>query len=245
MIVSSSIAASSAFASVFASPTPMFSVIFSIRGTCMIELRPSSSWSCGRSSGVALLQARRVGRGRHQPVDFLAAAVALADADAHRLALDLLDLDPDPRRQVADRADEHHVRDVDRRGLLDPAARGHLRAAHAVGVAERARPRVPRHHVQVLDEDAAVARARLDDAALLAAVLAGQDLDEVALLDLHLGCHVSQSTSGARLTIFMKFFSRSSRATGPKMRVPRGLRAASMITAAFSSNAICVPSSRP
>ena len=43
----------------------------------------------------------------------------------------------------------------------------------------------------------------------------------------------------------MKFFSRSSRATGPKMRVPRGLRAASMITAAFSSNAICVPSSRP
>ena len=30
-------------------------------------------------------------------------------------------------------------------------------------------------------------------------------------------------TSGARLTIFMKFFSRSSRATGPKMRVPRGL----------------------
>ena len=43
----------------------------------------------------------------------------------------------------------------------------------------------------------------------------------------------------------MKFFSRSSRATGPKMRVPRGLLAASMITAAFSSNAIEVPSSRP
>ena len=43
----------------------------------------------------------------------------------------------------------------------------------------------------------------------------------------------------------MKFFSRSSRATGPKMRVPRGLRAGSMITAAFSSNAIIVPSSRP
>ena len=50
MIVSSSIAASSAFASVFASPTPMFSVIFAISGTCMIELRPSSSCSCGRSS---------------------------------------------------------------------------------------------------------------------------------------------------------------------------------------------------
>ena len=42
----------------------------------------------------------------------------------------------------------------------------------------------------------------------------------------------------------MKFFSRSSRATGPKMRVPRGFRPASMITAAFSSNAMNVPSSR-
>jgi hypothetical protein len=38
---------------------------------------------------------------------------------------------------------------------------------------------------------------------------------------------------------------RSSRATGPKMRVPRGLFAASMITAAFSSKAMYVPSSRP
>src|SRR5690242_4874256 len=53
------------------------------------------------------------------------------------------------------------------------------------------------------------------------------------------------NTSGASETIFMKFFSRSSRATGPKMRVPRGLRCASMITAAFSSNAIEVPSTRP
>src|SRR2546426_5633724 len=31
-----------------------------------------------------------------------------------------------------------------------------------------------------------------------------------------------QITSGARDTIFMKFLSRSSRATGPKMRVPIG-----------------------
>src|SRR4029079_11578675 len=175
----------------------------------------------------------------------LATAVPLADADADLLALHFLDLDSDARRQVADRADEHHVRDVHRGRLLDPAARGHLGAAHAVGVAQRSRPRVPRHEVQVLDQHAAVARARLDDAALLAAVLPGQDLHQVALLDLHLVCHVSQSTSGARLTIFMKFFSRSSRATGPKMRVPRGFRAASMITAAFSSNAIVVPSSRP
>ena len=36
-----SIALSMAFASVFASPTPMFRVIFEMRGTCMME----SSWS--------------------------------------------------------------------------------------------------------------------------------------------------------------------------------------------------------
>ena len=35
----------------------------------------------------------------------------------------------------------------------------------------------------------------------------------------------------------MKFFSRSSRATGPKMRVPRGLRALSMITATVKNAA--------
>ena len=47
-----------------------------------------------------------------------------------------------------------------------------------------------------------------------------------------------QSTSGASETIRMKPPSRSSRATGPKMRVPRGLFWASMITAAFSSKAM-------
>ncbi len=36
----------------------------------------------------------------------------------------------------------------------------------------------------------------------------------------------------------MKLRSRSSRATGPKMRVPRGLLPAEMMTAAFSSNLI-------
>ena len=47
-----------------------------------------------------------------------------------------------------------------------------------------------------------------------------------------------QSTSGARETIFMKLRSRSSRATGPKMRVPRGLFCGSISTAAFSSKAM-------
>ena len=50
IVVSSSIAASMAFASVFASPTPMLSVIFVIRGTCMIESSSSSSLRAGRIS---------------------------------------------------------------------------------------------------------------------------------------------------------------------------------------------------
>ena len=50
IVVSSSIAASSAFASVFASPTPMLSVIFEMRGTCITEPRASSSWSAERIS---------------------------------------------------------------------------------------------------------------------------------------------------------------------------------------------------
>ena len=56
---------------------------------------------------------------------------------------------------------------------------------------------------------------------------AGQDDDAVTLLDLHArcftgwrGCHYR--TSGANDTMRMNCLSRSSRPTGPKIRVPRG-----------------------
>src|ERR1700690_3506196 len=52
-------------------------------------------------------------------------------------------------------------------------------------------------------------------------------------------------TSGARDTIFKNFFSRSSRATGPKTRVPTGSPASLIRTAAFWSKRIYVPSRRP
>jgi hypothetical protein len=52
-------------------------------------------------------------------------------------------------------------------------------------------------------------------------------------LNLSSVCH---KTSGAKDTIFMNPSSRSSRATGPKMRVPLGFFAWSRITAALSSN---------
>src|SRR5438094_1228160 len=62
------------------------------------------------------------------------------------------------------------------------------------------------------------------------------------LLDRH---HRSvHRTSGARETIFMKFFSRSSRATGPKIRVPLGLFCCPSTTAAFSSKRMTEPSGR-
>ena len=47
---------------------------------------------------------------------------------------------------------------------------------------------------------------------------------------------VHQSTSGASEMIFMNFLARSSRATGPKMRVPIGSSWALMSTALFASN---------
>ena len=46
----------------------------------------------------------------------------------------------------------------------------------------------------------------------------------------------SHQTSGARETIFINPCSRNSRATGPKMRVPRGFLNSSIMTTALSSN---------
>src|SRR5690349_15939614 len=70
---------------------------------------------------------------------------------------------------------------------------------------------------------------------------AGQDHDSVALLDLH--SH-GYRTSGARLMIFMCFLARSSRTTGPKIRVPIGSALLLTRTAAFESKRIVEPSGR-
>ena len=77
----------------------------------------------------------------------------------------------------------------------------------------------------------------VDHLALLALVLAGDDNDLILgfYMQLHTFVILHYSTSGARDTIFMKSFSRSSRATGPKIRVPRGIFWSLMITAALSS----------
>ena len=50
--------------------------------------------------------------------------------------------------------------------------------------------------------------------------------------------------SGARLMILRNFLARSSRATGPKMRVPMGCFWLSISTALLLSNRITLPSAR-
>src|SRR3954463_7929081 len=137
----------------------------------------------------------------------------------------------DAGRLVVLGIDDRHVGDVDPRLALDDPDLG-----VRVG---RVRALVALDHVQALDEDLVGLAVDPQDLAGLALVLAADDDDLVVAADLH------QSTSGASETIFMKLRSRSSRATGPKMRVPRGLCCASMMTAAFSSKAMYVPSSRP
>src|SRR5437879_10334562 len=80
-------------------------------------------------------------------------------------------------------------------------------------------------------------------------VLAGGDDDVVAFSDffhcLELSAAVGHhSTSGASETIFMKRSLRSSRVTGPKMRVPMGSNLGVRSTAALESNRMRLPSER-
>src|SRR5205085_3634065 len=70
----------------------------------------------------------------------------------------------------------------------------------------------------------------------------GDDFHVIALSDVQFGA--SHKTSGASDTIFMKLRSRNSRATGPKIRVPRGFKSLSMITIALLSNRRTEPSPR-
>src|SRR3954465_14947710 len=149
-----------------------------------------------------------------------AAVVVLAVADPGRLVLGV---------------DHHHVAHVDGRLLRDdPALLGSALAGADAGVLL--------HPADAFHQDLLDLREGSDDATLRALVLAGQNDDGVALLDLHgrrlggllLSSHV-HNTSGASEMIRMKRLSRSSRPTGPKMRVPRGSPLSRMMTAAFSS----------
>src|SRR5882672_458201 len=83
----------------------------------------------------------------------------------------------------------------------------------------------------------------------LSLVFAGGDDDVVAFSDFFHYLELSaaaghHTTSGASVTIFMKRSLRSSRVTGPKMRVPIGSNLGVRSTAAFESNRMRLPSAR-
>src|SRR5690606_16912034 len=93
------------------------------------------------------------------------------------------------------------------------------------------RAHVALHQLDALDHDAV---GLLDHALDLAALTLGLTADHDHLVAYFQPLH--HSTSGARLMIFMKRLARSSRATGPKMRVPTGSIWALIKTALLSSN---------
>src|SRR5262249_37302671 len=142
----------------------------------------------------------------------------------------------DPGGLAGLRVDMREVRDVDRQFLLDDAA----------GIAHAGRL-MPTGHVDTLHKRAAIGRKDTQDLALLALVAAADDDDVVVFFDLQLQLrlrHRFHSTSGASETIFMKRRARSSRVTGPKMRVPIGSPWRLIKTAALRSKRIALPSSR-
>src|SRR5713101_3811699 len=140
----------------------------------------------------------------------------------------------DSRRLVAAGANGHDLGDEQRRVLLDDA--GLHDARIGLGVAFDDVHAGHDHAVLAM----LLAHHPLDLAAL-ALVFTRKHVHGVVLLD---ACQGHHSTSGASDTIFMKLRSRNSRATGPKMRVPRGLFWGLMSTAALSSKRIYEPSGR-
>src|SRR5690606_248457 len=153
-------------------------------------------------------------------------AVGLEDA---HLAAVLERLHADAVALARGRVEQHHVRLVDRHRLVDDAA---CLALHRVGA------HVLLHDVHALDDQVRVVDAAQHRAAL-ALVTSGDDDHFIALSDL-----AHQITSGASETIFMKRSVRSSRVTGPKMRVPIGSSLALSSTAALPSKRISEPSWR-
>src|SRR6266850_1233263 len=151
------------------------------------------------------------------PVDRLAAAAAGAD-----LAAVGEDLDAGTRGLVAPRADDEHVGEGQRPLPLDDAALPQLLRGTLVLL----------DHVDVLHEHTSFFGNDAQHLAALAPFLAGDDADRIAATNVNA---LHQMTSGAREMILVNCRSRSSRATGPKMRVPTGFSSALISTTALRS----------
>src|SRR6188768_3223866 len=139
------------------------------------------------------------------------------------------DLEADARRLAVLRIGDRQVGQV-HRGFLGDDAAFLLRGLLLVAL----------DHVDAAHQRAILGLAHLDHLAAATLVAAGDDHDLVALADFRR----HHSTSGASEMIFMWFLARSSRGTGPKMRVPIGSDCLLTITAAFLSKRITEPSLR-
>src|SRR5262249_46805343 len=146
---------------------------------------------------------------------------AALDADPHLLAAILLDVRPAGRVALA--APQADVGEVDRAFLLDHAALRMLLAGLHVAL----------DHVDALDHHAVLLVQKAQHLAALALPPAGPHAHLIPLPDVSVRHH---KPSGASEMIFMNRRARSSRATGPKMRVPMGSLSLVMRTAEFSSN---------
>src|SRR5205085_5301350 len=148
------------------------------------------------------------------------------------------------RGLAAARADHLEVGDLDGSlALQDAPLNVALRIGAGVLLAE----------VHPLHDGRPLGRIHAQHLALLASVLPRQHDHGVVLLHVRLEVRlfflavrssVHQMTSGANEMIFMNLRSRSSRATGPKTRVPTGSLASLISTAALSSNLMYEPSRR-
>src|SRR5690606_24115010 len=150
------------------------------------------------------------------------------DRHAHLLAVALLE--PDARSLAFGSGDRDLGNVHGRRRTVDTALR--VRLAR-LAVAGRDVDAV-NHHLTVLRQD-------LRHRASTSLVLTGQNDDLVTLLDLRGGHY---STSGASEMIFINPLERSSRTTGPKIRVPIGSSLLLTSTAALLSKRITLPSGR-
>src|SRR5712671_5445876 len=150
-----------------------------------------------------------------------------AFGDAYLLAI-RMNLEADAGR-LAVAAHDRDVGQVDRRLLGDDAAL--LRLGLLL---------VALDQIDAADQRLVLGGTHLEHLAGAALVAAVQHDDLVAFADL--GRH--HSTSGASEMIFMWFLARSSRGTGPKMRVPTGSICGVMSTAALRSKRMIEPSTR-
>src|SRR5882724_7612495 len=150
-----------------------------------------------------------------------------AFGDAHLLAI-RMNLEADAGR-LAVPAHDRDVGQVDRRLLGDDAA---LLCLGLLLVAL--------DEIDAADQRLVLGGTHLEHLAGAALVAAVQHDDLVTFPDL--GGH--HSTSGASEMIFMWFLARSSRGTGPKMRVPTGSICGLISTAALLSKRMTEPSAR-